>query len=558
MNLLNNMKVGTRLALGFGLLMVLILIGTAIGVYGINAINMGMDSAIHESDISIKVYEVHADLDDVQRNVQNMLMSTDAAQKADFQTKIDAARAAYADDLKWLKGEVTDKDGTASIAALEAAITALRAVNNEAIGFSTAGQDAQAFKTYVDKAIPLRGDIDSALDNLINLASQRRDATDKATETTKVQMITFVVVCAAVSLILALVFSLLISNSITRPVASVAGYLAEMSQGNFSIDLAQSLMSRRDEMGEMVRALSQLLFSLKDSLSQMREGISTIASASTELTAISEEMTSSAQETSDKSHVVAAAAEEMSVNTVSVAAGMDQASTNLRSVATATEQMTATVGEIAGNSEKARRITTQAVTQADQISHLVRDLGRSAQEIGKVSETITSISNQTHLLALNATIEAARAGAAGKGFAVVATEIKELAQQTAVATEDIKSKVAGVQASTTGAVADIERITQVIKDVSDIVSTIATAIEEQSVVTRDIASNITQAAMGVKDANERVSQTSMVAQNVASDITGVSTAGQEMKSASNQVQTSATELSSLAEHLQSMAGQFRL
>jgi methyl-accepting chemotaxis protein len=361
-----------------------------------------------------------------------------------------------------------------------------------------------------------------------------------------------------IALILILAFGLVIARSITYPVGKVSTYLADMAKGDFSFNVEQDLTARKDEMGNIAKAVLSLLTSLKTSFGQMREGVGTLASASTELSAVATQMTSSAAETSSRANVVAAASEEMSANTISVAAGMEQAATNLRSVATATEEMTSTIGEIAGNSEKARRITAQAVEQADHISAAVRDLGRAAQEIGKVTETITSISNQTNLLALNATIEAARAGSAGKGFAVVATEIKELAQQTAAATEDIKTKISTVQNSTSSAVNDITEITEIIRHVSDIVSTIATAIEEQSAVTRDIAANIAQATTGVTDANMRVAQTSTVAQSVARDIAGVSSAGKEMNDGSSQVHTSSTELSRLAEQLRGMVEQFKV
>ena len=132
------------------------------------------------------------------------------------------------------------------------------------------------------------------------------------------------------------------------------------------------------------------------------------------------------------------------------------------------------------------------------------------REIGKVTETISEISSQTNLLALNATIEAARAGAAGKGFAVVAGEIKALAQQTATATEDIKSRISGVQNSTSSGIAEIEKISRVIFEVSDIVGSIAAAIEEQTVSTKDIARNIAEASFGVNDVNERIAQSSEV------------------------------------------------
>ncbi len=366
------------------------------------------------------------------------------------------------------------------------------------------------------------------------------------------------VLACIVGILMAIGFGLLISSTIGNPLQMISSLLSKMADGNFTVVLENSQTERKDEMGDMGRAINVLTASLRGSLIQVRDSVVTLSTASTGLSTISSELTYSAGETSSRMSMVAAAAEEMSANTNSVASGMEQASTNLHSVGIATEEMTATIGEIAGNSEKARRITGQAVALADHISESVRGLGQAAQEIGKVTETITNISNQTHLLALNATIEAARAGAAGKGFAVVATEIKELAQQTATATEDIKAKVEGVQTSTTAAVEDIARISQVIRDVSEIVTTIATAIEEQSVVTRDIAGNIAQATSGVKESNEQIAQISNVTHSVASDINIVSATGSQISEGSTEVQNSAMELSKMAEHLNSMLRQFKL
>ena len=185
-------------------------------------------------------------------------------------------------------------------------------------------------------------------------------------------------------------------------------------------------------------------------------------------------------------------------------------------------------------------------------------LAQAAQAIGKVTETITTISDQTKLLALNATIEAARAGAAGKGFAVVAHEIKELARQTAEATQDIKGRVEAIQTSTRGTLGDLGRISQVIGQVSEIVNTIATAIEEQSSVTREIARNVGEAASGVKDANGRVAQISSVSQSVARDIATVNQAAGDIASGSEQVLTSADELSKLAGELQGLVSKFKV
>jgi methyl-accepting chemotaxis protein len=248
----------------------------------------------------------------------------------------------------------------------------------------------------------------------------------------------------------------------------------------------------------------------------------------------------------------------MSANSVSVAAGMEEASTNLTTMAAATEEMTSTIGEIAANSEKARTITLEASQQAGRVTELMQELSHAAQAIGKVTETITTISDQTKLLALNATIEAARAGAAGKGFAVVAHEIKELARQTADATEDIKGKVGGIQSSTSGTLEDLNKISGVIGQVSEIVNTIAAAIEEQSAVTKDIAKNVTEATAGVKDANHRVAEISTVSRSVANDIATVSQAANDVATGGEQVLTSAGQLSQLAGELQRNISRFKL
>lgn len=270
-----------------------------------------------------------------------------------------------------------------------------------------------------------------------------------------------------------------------------------------------------------------------------------LSSSATELSAVSGQMGSYVREMSEKTHTVAAAAEEASANTVSVAA-------SLTSVAGATEQMSATGVEIASNSEKARTVSTEPAHQAEAVPSMMNDLGHAAQEIGQVSETIASISAQINLRALNATIEAARAGAAGKGFAVVANEIKELAQQTAATTEDIKTRIGRIQASTGGGNRDIDKISHVIQEVGEILATIAAAIEEQSVVTRDVATTITQACNGVRDSNERVSQTAEVSQTIAKDIAEVNATLSEVRDGGEQVQESANELSKLSEQLLEM------
>ena len=369
------------------------------------------------------------------------------------------------------------------------------------------------------------------------------------------RVISYVLAAALIMGACMITAAVFVTRSITRPLKVGVEFAKEMADG----DLTQTIeVKQKDEIGILAEALNQMAGNIRSMFRNISGGVQTLASSATELSAVSNQTASGVKRVSEKASTLAAAAEEASANTTSVVASMEEASTNLGSVASATEEMSATVAEIASHSEKARSISEQATMQTQAISNMMQQLGQAAKEIGKVTETITDISSQTNLLALNATIEAARAGAAGKGFAVVANEIKELARQTAAATEDIKSKIAGVQSSTGGAIADIEKITGVIKDVGSIVSTIAAAIEEQATATKDVAGNIARASSGVKGANERVAQTATVSKSIAQDVAGVNVAVGEIRQGGEQVQGSAVELSKLAEELKLQVGQFKI
>ncbi|MGH9451615.1 MAG: methyl-accepting chemotaxis protein [Terriglobia bacterium] len=243
-----------------------------------------------------------------------------------------------------------------------------------------------------------------------------------------------------------------------------------------------------------------------------------LGSSSEELTAVSQQMSSTAEETATQANVVSAAAE--------------QVTKNLQTVATATEEMTASIKEIAKNANQAARVATDAVGTAESANLTVTKLGRSSAEIGQVIKVITSIAQQTNLLALNATIEAARAGEAGKGFAVVANEVKELAKETAKATEDISKRIEAIQGDTKGAVDAIGQISSVIAQINDISNTIASAVEEQTATTNEIARNVAEAARG--------------GQQVAENITSVATAAKSTTAGAADTQTAAAELSRMA------------
>ncbi len=353
-------------------------------------------------------------------------------------------------------------------------------------------------------------------------------------------------------------FVYLITVSIGRPVEALKDSTTAIAHGDLKHEIPANLLMRGDEIGDLSRSMRDLSTALRSSLLEVLSSTGTLGVLSDGLHTTSQRLTISARSTSERADTVAAAAEESSANTASVATGMEQASANLSSVAAATEELSATVAEIAGNSARARLVGEQAGAQAQAVASVVQELGQAAQAIGKVTETITKISAQTNLLALNATIEAARAGAAGKGFAVVAHEIKELARQTAAATEDIKSKVSGVQMSTASAITDIEKISGVIQEVGQLVASIATAIEEQTVVTKDVASNISQASAGIHEANDRVAETATVSKSIAADIAQVSSQGRAINNDSTRLQEDADMLRGVSERLKQLTARFQL
>jgi len=343
---------------------------------------------------------------------------------------------------------------------------------------------------------------------------------------------------------------------IINPVLEVSEGLKQIAEGD--ADLTRRLrINTKDEIGALADFFNQFMEKLQVLISSTKKNAASINMSSNSLTGLSARMSKGAQTMSSTSATVAAGAEEMNTNVDSIVNAMNTASDNVGLVAAAAEEMTATINEIARNSERARSITGNAVAEARQASSQMKNLGLAAQDIGQVTDVINDISDQTNLLALNATIEAARAGEAGKGFAVVANEIKELAKQTAEATNEIRSKIHGIQSTTDTAVTSIIKVTEVISDVNDIVSSIAAAVEEQSATTKDIAQNVTQLSAGVSEVNERLHQGSIVINEITREISEVSHVASDFSSSSSEISSSAETLTDLAKKLEEIVGKFR-
>ncbi|MET3962573.1 methyl-accepting chemotaxis protein [Marmoricola sp. OAE513] len=315
------------------------------------------------------------------------------------------------------------------------------------------------------------------------------------------------------------------AEELSRKVDLVLAVVRSAAEGDLTKEIP---VAGDDAIGQLAAGLGSLLGTLRGSMTNIGSTADTLAVASEQLTILSQGMGDGATNTSDR----AASASGASV----------QVSASIQTVATAAEEMTASIREIAKNATEAATVATGAVGVASSAQGTVASLGESSAEIGQVIKVITSIAQQTNLLALNATIEAARAGDAGKGFAVVANEVKELAKETARATEDIGQKIEAIQADTQGAVAAIAEISEVIGRINDIQTTIASAVEEQTATTNEIARSVTEAAAG--------------ANGIAEDVTQVASAAEDTRQGAQNTLQSATDLAGMAAELKGLVGRF--
>jgi methyl-accepting chemotaxis protein len=348
--------------------------------------------------------------------------------------------------------------------------------------------------------------------------------------------------------------TVMLRRRVITPLATLTEVVSDLAAGRHEVTIPA--IERTDEIGTMAKSLQVFKEALiakkaadeaaaveadakiqrgqrvdkitRDFESMIGEIVEIVSSASTELEASAGTLTSNAERSEQLTTVVAAASEE--------------ASTNVQSVASATEEMSSSVNEISRQVQDSARIASEAVEQAQKTNDRVGELAKAAARIGDVVELINTIAGQTNLLALNATIEAARAGEAGRGFAVVASEVKALAEQTAKATGEISQQISGIQAATQDSVGAIKEIGDTIGRMSEIASTIASAVEEQGAATQEISRNVQQAAHGT--------------QQVSSNIADVQRGASETGSASSQVLTAAKSLSGESSRLKREVSKF--
>ena len=514
----------TKLLTVVGLLGVVAIVSGVFAARGIGDASTDLRTLAHEqATVSAPLGSIH----------QNEL-------KARMQLAMLAAQTTDAGRAQW-KADIAENDADVeqAIAQVDATLSAFpwwadfkkswadfKSVrDNDLAPAMAANNDAAFTRLYAAKMAPVVSAMADAMDaadaaGVEHFTTVATDAVARAQHNRRVGIIVL-----AVGLVLAAGLSIVIARAIQRRIRAVQVALEAMAERDLTHPIG---VTTRDEVGQMAAALERAQTNFRAVMSRVVDSADAVAASAEELSASSVQIAAAAEETSVQAGVVADASERVSGNVQTVAAG--------------SEQMDASIREIARNATEAARVASTAVGAAQTTNDTVRRLGTSSEEIGNVVKAITSIAAQTNLLALNATIEAARAGEMGKGFAVVANEVKDLAQETQKATEEIIAKVQTIQADTSGAIEAIGQITEVIGTINESQLTIASAVEEQTATTMDMSRNVAQAATGTSE--------------IALNIGGVASAAASTTQAVAQSRTATDELARMAADLRSQVASF--
>jgi methyl-accepting chemotaxis protein len=497
-----------------------------------------------------KLHSVHAHLYQLTSVATN---DSNAARKQTLADAVTKRLASTANALKHLEAaNAEDAETRPLVEALAKTMKSYADAGQQVI--TMAAFDAATASIFMGTAAQAYDEAQNQIERLTEIAQHRKDTVIQSVHAEiRNAGIVYLVTLSAVALI-AILAVWLVSNRISRPVAVMASVMRKLAGG--ALETETPYAGRRDEIGAIAAAVqvfketaveAQRLTAERERQREEQERrarrLAELAQAfDAKVTGVLAAVTDSAGKMQSTASAMAATAEETSRQSGAAAAASDQAAANVHTVATATEELASSVSEIGRQVALSTKVAQKAVSEASDTNAAVKGLSEVSQRIGQVVELINSIASQTNLLALNATIEAARAGEAGKGFAVVASEVKNLANQTSKATEEIGGQIADMRQVTQHVVAAIETIGATITEISQIAAAIAAAVEQQGAATQEIARNVQQAAIGTNE----------VSQNIG----GVSTAAGETGSAANLVLEASGTLAHQAGELRTEVDRF--
>jgi methyl-accepting chemotaxis protein len=526
--LLTDRRVGTKIMIAVA---IIACFSVADGLYALTSLEKTNDQVKAVYGHSLELNTIGALRSAVNRTwlaADDAMLATTEAERTTATTALETAEDEVAATSTEYRAYPLGTESRAVITAFDADWAKYLAFAGDQLAPAVAAGDRDAIERLrsgpqAPLLTALRADMSALSAATVEEAAAQEAAAESLFRSTRMWVIIVLAVSAAIGLSLA--FG--IAQLIVRPLARCVRTLVRIGQGDLT---ARVSVTGRDEIAQLGDTLNATAVSMSDLVGRVTASSHTLASASEQLSAVSLQLSASAEETS------------VQVNTVSESAG--QVSHSVQAVAAGADEMGISIREIADNAGEAAGVAAGAARTAEATNTSVARLGAASSQIGDVIKLITAIAQQTNLLALNATIEAARAGEMGKGFAVVASEVKDLAQETAKATEDISAQVAAIQAESNGAVDAIREIAEVIATINDYTTTIASAVEEQTATTSEIARSVGHAAAG--------------STSIAETISGVAQAAQQVTSGATETQQTAAELARMAAELSTTVSAYRV
>ena len=514
--MLSKMSVGAKVAGGFAILLLIFAISSGVTYYSVGQAATISETVERTSKNTLLAAKMEDALDRRISGIRGYLLTGKDKERASYES----AKQDFSERTEELRNLIVMEEARQLLAKCQQASQDYAAETDRVAELRTANHLQEASDLYFSpQAAQLRSQLHDVIVEQASFQEKQHAKAQEQLQAVEARVRNMVIGLGFVGLGLGAAVAFFLGRWFSASVLQILGFANQLRQNNLAI--ADLHISSTDEIGQTFEALNVMKNNLREMIQSIAGSAMQVGSASEELNATSQQITANSEETSAQADVVSKAAQSVSQN--------------LQTVATGAEEMGASIKEIAKNATEAAKVATSAVKVAETTTATVSKLGDSSTEIGQVIKVITSIAQQTNLLALNATIEAARAGEAGKGFAVVANEVKELAKETAKATEDTSHKIEAIQTDTKAAVDAIASISEVIHQINDISSTIATAVEEQNATTNEMSRNVSEAAQSSGEITANVAGVGEAAQGTTRGATDTQKASQQLLETSTQL-----------------------
>jgi methyl-accepting chemotaxis protein len=527
MRMINNLRMGARLCMGFGIILVMMLGMVVVGIIGINKIGGSLEHNVQFSAPVLKnALNTQFAVSAIANSIKTVAMLDDKKAQGEEVQNIEAARADYGKYMAKLEELDKSEKGKELIAKAKDSIAAAKGANNKALELACAGRKSEALGVIINECRPLTGKVQQAFEELVKY---EEEVSAKGTEEARKvngSATMLLVILGGIALTTGIVFSFFLTRNITTRLGRVTRAMEVVADGDLSTKLH---IYANDEIGDLGNSINRMLDSLNKIVLSIKGTADQVASAAAQLHSTSEQMATGAEEVAAQSAAVATAGEEMAATATDIARNSSHAADGARQANDLAINGSAVVQEtIQGIQSIARRVKESASA--------VETLGERSDEIGEIVGTIEDIADQTNLLALNAAIEAARAGEQGRGFAVVADEVRALAERTTRATKEISKMIKAIQCETRNAVTAMNQgvseaekgageavtsdqaLNEILRQIGEVsmqVSQIATAAEEQTVTNTEISANIQQISGVVEDTAKGTQETAQAANQLA-------------------------------------------